>query len=49
MNSNVTVIDHPLVQHKLSLLRQKDRSTSGFRTLLAEISMLLVYEVTRDL
>src|SRR3954470_12349931 len=48
-NSNVTVIDHPLVQHKLSLLRQKDRSTSGFRTLLAEISMLLVYEVTRDL
>ena len=49
MNSNVTVIDHPLVQHKLSLLREKDRSTSGFRTLLAEISMLLVYEVTRDL
>ena len=49
MNSKVTVIDHPLVQHKLSLLRQKDRSTSGFRTLLAEISMLLVYEVTRDL
>jgi len=49
MNSNVTVVDHPLVQHKLSLLRQKDRSTSGFRTLLAEISMLLVYEVTRDL
>jgi len=49
MSNNVTVIDHPLVQHKLSLLRQKDRSTSGFRTLLAEISMLLVYEVTRDL
>ncbi len=47
--SHVTVIDHPLVQHKLSLLRQKDRSTSGFRTLLGEISMLLVYEVTRDL
>jgi uracil phosphoribosyltransferase len=49
MPNNVTVIDHPLVQHKLSLLRQKDRSTSGFRILLAEISMLLVYEVTRDL
>jgi uracil phosphoribosyltransferase len=47
--NNVTVVDHPLVQHKLSLLRQKARSTSGFRTLLAEISMLLVYEVTRDL
>ena len=49
MPNNVTVVDHPLVQHKLSLLRQKDRSTCGFRTLLAEISMLLAYEVTRDL
>src|SRR5258708_16107314 len=49
MTNTVTVIDHPLVQHKLSLLRQKDRSTSGFRILLAEISMLLAYEVTRDL
>jgi uracil phosphoribosyltransferase len=47
--SNVTLISHPLVQHKLTLLRQKERSTSSFRTLLAEISMLLVYEVTRDL
>lgn len=47
--ANVTVIAHPLVQHKLTLLRQKERSTSSFRTLLAEISMLLVYEVTRDL
>jgi len=46
---SVTVIGHPLVQHKLTLLRQKERSTSSFRTLLAEISMLLVYEVTRDL
>jgi uracil phosphoribosyltransferase len=45
----VTVIDHPMVQHKLTLLRQKERSTSSFRSLLAEISMLLVYEVTRDL
>jgi len=49
MPSPVTVVDHPLVQHKLGLLREKDRSTSGFRTLLGEISMLLVYEVTRDL
>jgi uracil phosphoribosyltransferase len=45
----VTVIAHPLVQHKLTLLRQKERSTSSFRILVAEISMLLVYEVTRDL
>lgn len=47
--SNVTVIGHPLVQHKLTLLRRKEASTSSFRTLVAEISMLLVYEVTRDL
>jgi uracil phosphoribosyltransferase len=46
---NVTVIDHPLVQHKLTLLRQKERSTNSFRRLTAEISMLLAYEVTRDL
>jgi uracil phosphoribosyltransferase len=46
---NVTVIDHPLVQHKLTLLRQKERSTNSFRALMAEISMLLAYEVTRDL
>jgi uracil phosphoribosyltransferase len=49
MASNVTVIDHPLVQHKLTLMRQKERSTSSFRSLLGEISMLLAYEVTRDL
>ncbi len=46
---NVTVIDHPLVQHKLTLMRQKERSTNSFRALMAEISMLLAYEVTRDL
>lgn len=45
----VTVINHPLVQHKLSLMRRKETSTSSFRTLLGEISMLLAYEVTRDL
>ncbi|CAA2107940.1 Uracil phosphoribosyltransferase [Methylobacterium bullatum] len=45
----VTVVDHPLVQHKLTLLRQKERSTKGFRQILNEIGMLLAYEVTRDL
>jgi uracil phosphoribosyltransferase len=45
----VTVVDHPLVQHKLSLMRDKRRSTKGFRQLLNEIGMLLAYEVTRDL
>src|SRR5437660_3731712 len=45
----VTVVDHPLVQHKLTLMRDKKRSTKGFRQLLHEIGMLLCYEVTRDL
>src|ERR1044072_2267195 len=45
----VTVVDHPLVQHKLTLMRDKERSTKGFRQLLNEIGMLLGYEVTRDL
>ena len=49
MPANVHVISHPLVQHKLTLMRKKDTSTSSFRSLLAEISMLLGYEVTRDL
>jgi len=47
--SDVHVISHPLVQHKLTLLRQVERSTQGFRRLVNEISMLLAYEVTRDL
>lgn len=42
-------ITHPLVQHKLTLMRQKDRSTNSFRRLLGEISMLMAYEVTRDM
>ncbi|MCB1368084.1 MAG: uracil phosphoribosyltransferase [Rhodobacteraceae bacterium] len=46
---NLTIVDHPLVQHKLTLMREKDTSTAGFRQLLREISMLLAYEVTRDL
>lgn len=45
----VHVIRHPLVQHKLTLLRQKDRSTNSFRRLLHEISMLMAYEVTREM
>ena len=49
MAGKVHVIDHPLVQHKLSLMRSKETSTSTFRNLLSEISMLLGYEVCRDL
>jgi uracil phosphoribosyltransferase len=45
----VHVVDHPLVQHKLTLMRDKDRSTKGFRQLMNEVGMLLCYEVTRDL
>ena len=45
---NVHVIDHPLVQHKLSLMRNKEASTNSFRRLLNELSMLMTYEVTRD-
>jgi uracil phosphoribosyltransferase len=47
--NNVNLVSHPLVQHKLSLMREKDRSTKGFRELLNEIGMLLCYEITRDL
>lgn len=49
MQHPVTVVTHPLVQHKLSLMRDKSCSTSKFRALLREISHLLAYEVTRDL
>jgi uracil phosphoribosyltransferase len=45
----VVVVDHPLVQHKLTLIRDKTRSTKSFRELLSEIGMLICYEVTRDL
>ncbi len=47
--NGVTVIDHPLVQHKLTIMRRKETSTGSFRRLLREISTLLCYEVTRDL
>jgi uracil phosphoribosyltransferase len=46
---SVTVVDHPLIQHKLSLMRDKETSSANFRRLLREIAMLLGYEVTRDL
>jgi uracil phosphoribosyltransferase len=49
MTGQVHVIGHPLVQHKLSLMRSKETSTSTFRNLLREISMLLAYEVCRDM
>ena len=47
--SNVTVIDHPLVQHKLSLLRDKNTGTKAFRELVTELALLMGYEVTRNL
>jgi len=46
---HLTVVTHPLVQHKLTLMRDRETSTAGFRRLLREISLLLAYEVTRDL
>jgi uracil phosphoribosyltransferase len=49
MLEHLTVVDHPLVQHKLSIMRDKNTSTAGFRQLLREISLLLAYEVTREL
>ncbi len=49
MTANVTVLDHPLIQHKLSRLRDRETSTAGFRRLAREISLLMCYEVTRGL
>jgi len=49
MENLVTLIDHPLIQHKLTVMRRKTTSTAKFRQLLGEISMLLAYEVTRDM
>lgn len=49
MDANVTVIDHPLIKHKLTLMRRKTASTQKFRGLLREIAHLLTYEITRDL
>ena len=49
MQDNLQVISHPLVQHKLSLMRKKSTSTQSFRTLIREVGTLLAYEVTKDL
>jgi len=49
MLDQLTVVNHPLVQHKLTIMRMKETSTAGFRRLLREISLLLAYEVTRGL
>ncbi|MDD9730619.1 uracil phosphoribosyltransferase [Mameliella sp. AT18] len=49
MSETLTIVKHPLVQHKLTLMREKDTSTASFRRLLREISLLLAYEITRDL
>ena len=49
MGSNPVIVTHPLVQHKLTLMRSKDTSTSQFRQLLREIGLLMLYEATRDL
>jgi len=49
MTAPLTVVDHPLVQHKLTLMRAQDTPTAVFRQLLREISQLLAYEITRDL
>ncbi len=49
MTPNCTVVDHPLVKHKLTLLRKAETSTATFRALVSEISLLLAYEATRDM
>ena len=49
MTDHLTIVSHPLVQHKLSLMRDKETSTASFRQLLREISQLLAYEITREL
>lgn len=49
MSQNLTIVDHPLVQHKLTLMREQSTSTASFRRLLREISLLLAYEVTREM
>ncbi|MEM1204696.1 MAG: uracil phosphoribosyltransferase [Acidobacteriota bacterium] len=49
MAGEVIVVDHPLVQHKLTQMRSKERTIAGFRRLVREVSMLLAYEITRDM
>ena len=45
----VVIMDHPLIQHKIGILRRKETGSKDFRTLISEISMLMCYEATRDL
>ena len=47
--SNVVVMDHPLIQHKIGIIRRKETGSKDFRTLVSEIAMLMCYEATRDL
>ncbi|MBQ3132472.1 MAG: uracil phosphoribosyltransferase, partial [Clostridia bacterium] len=47
--AKLVIIDHPLVQHKITLLRDKNTGTNQFRALVQELAMLLAYEATRDL
>ena len=47
--SEVHLIDHPMIQHKLSIMREKETGSKDFRQLLKEISLLMGYEITRDL
>ena len=49
MNDNIFIIDHPLIQHKVSLIRDINTGAKEFRELVEEISMLMAYEVTRDM
>lgn len=49
MDNQVTILDHPLIQHKLSFLRDKNTGSKMFRELISEVSMLMCYEATRDL
>ena len=49
MPDHLTIVDHPLVQHKLTLMRRKDASTASFRRLLNELATLMAYEVTREM
>ena len=49
MDAHLTVVDHPLIKHKLTLMRRSTASTQKFRSLLREVAHLLTYEITRDL
>ena len=49
MENHVVIMDHPLIQHKISLLRDKNTGSKEFRELISEVSMLMCYEATRDL